>query len=249
MRLLVRTWNVFHGRTSPPTQGAHLERMVRLVSEDGPDALCLQEIPVWALCDLGGWSGMRVFGALATRPLVRGSAGRRITELEPRLFRSALWGQANAILVSERLHPEFETGFVLNPRCFRRSEARRLRLPLWTSRAWAWNRRMLHAVRIRDTVVANLHATRHTDRRLAAAELERAAERMSVNERCILCGDFNVGDLALPGFSDAGPGIDHIVVRGVTLVRGPERWPDERRVIDGVLLSDHAPVEAEMIVG
>jgi endonuclease/exonuclease/phosphatase family metal-dependent hydrolase len=47
------------------------------------------------------------------------------------------------------------------------------------------------------------------------------------------------------GFSQPGPGIDHILVRGaaVTPIR---RWPDERRERDGRLLSDHAPVELDI---
>src|SRR5438105_1106403 len=39
MRLLVRTWNVFHGNTSPPRRRAFLDEMVRLASRDRPDVL------------------------------------------------------------------------------------------------------------------------------------------------------------------------------------------------------------------
>ena len=46
MSLLVRTWNVFHGNASPPERHGFLEQMVRLATEDRPDVLCLQELPV-----------------------------------------------------------------------------------------------------------------------------------------------------------------------------------------------------------
>ena len=36
--------------------------MVELVTEDRPDIVCLQEVPVWALKRLAGWSGMQAIG-------------------------------------------------------------------------------------------------------------------------------------------------------------------------------------------
>ena len=46
----------------------------------------------------------------------------------------------------------------------------------------------------------------------------------------------------LPGWSALGPGIDHVLVRG--LPAGPlVVWPEERRSENGRVLSDHAPVE------
>jgi endonuclease/exonuclease/phosphatase family metal-dependent hydrolase len=38
-------------------------------------------------------------------------------------------------------------------------------------------------------------------------------------------------------------GIDQILVRGVAL-ESVERWPRERRRVDGRVLSDHTPVDA-----
>jgi hypothetical protein len=50
---------------------------------------------------------------------------------------------------------------------------------------------------------------------------------------------------ALEGYSPPGPGIDHIEVRGAS--PSPLRiWPDDRRMKDGMLLSDHAPVELDL---
>jgi len=71
----------------------------------------------------------------------------------------------------------------------------------------------------------------------------------------ILAGDFNVRadrsrtlrDLTGPewGFSQPGPGIDHVLVRGAP-VSEVRRWPDAQRAHDDRLLSDHAPVEVDI---
>jgi endonuclease/exonuclease/phosphatase family metal-dependent hydrolase len=74
-------------------------------------------------------------------------------------------------------------------------------------------------------------------------------------EICVLAGDFNVtversvtlAELSGPdwGFSRAGEGIDHVLVRGA-VAGDPVRWPIERRKLDGVVVSDHAPVEVQI---
>src|SRR5438105_2724011 len=128
--VLVRSWNLYHGNTVPPSRRNFLERMVRLAAEDRPAVLCLQELPAWALPRLQGWSGM--------------------------------------------------------------------------------------------TVVAD------------------------PGEPIVVAGDFSTApDLGRYGFDQAGWGIDHILVRG--LPAGEQRsWPEERRRLEGVLVSDHAPVEREV---
>jgi endonuclease/exonuclease/phosphatase family metal-dependent hydrolase len=151
---------------------------------------------------------------------------------------------------------------VLNPRRFRRREAERLGLS-WRARlAWALERRICQVSRLqladgRVVVAANLHATSHPqDKRLADAELLRAAthvDALADGEPVILAGDFNVTTVSSPtlralsgpewGFSPAGPGLDHVLVRGLDVVQGERHWPDERRRHAGALLSDHAPVE------
>jgi endonuclease/exonuclease/phosphatase family metal-dependent hydrolase len=106
-------------------------------------------------------------------------------------------------------------------------------------------------------VIANLHATGNVDRRLADAELLRAATFVDgfadPEEPIVLGGDFNLtlqNSHVLPelvgppwGFEGATPGgIDHILVRGLTAT-APVPWPEERRRAGDRLLSDHAPVE------
>jgi endonuclease/exonuclease/phosphatase family metal-dependent hydrolase len=247
MSLLVRTWNVFHGRTSPPSSALHLEEMVRTVVEDGPDVVAFQEVPVWALDRLGAWSGMTVFPAVAMLPL-GGPLARRLTERNPQRLRSLLTGQANAVLLSRRLELVGRQRIIrLNPGPFRSAEGRARRLSLRERLDWAWNRRVCQAVHVRERkrviVVANLHATK--DHSLAAAEADRLARLWPPEAPTILCGDFNARGHSLVGFSEPLEGIDQILVRGLEFERGPSRWPvEQRRTEDGALLSDHAPVEA-----
>ena len=154
---------------------------------------------------------------------------------------------------------------VLNPRRFRRVQARRLgleprraarlgegaaRLP---GRARRAPRRAPRSPRepARDELPA--------DKRLPDAELLRGAAFVDglaePEELCVFAGDFNVRreeswtlrDLVQPewGFSKPGPGIDHVLVRGAPC--SPERrWPEARRRRGPLLLSDHAPVEVEI---
>lgn len=235
MPVLLRTWNVFHGNAVPPERRDFLEEMVRLVTADGPDVVCLQEVPVWALRCLGRWSGMTAVGAVARRPRVwSAELGRWITDVHHGLLRSAVAGQANAILVA----PRFRVGE-------QRVEA--------ISRPGEGERRICQAVPVDGLgVVANFHATggeTADEQFLRAAELVRR-----LDEPAILCGDANIrpddrgrtyGQLREWGFSAPAAGIDQILVRGLP-VSVAAVWPDERRRLEGRLLSDHAPVELQV---
>ncbi len=220
--MLIRSWNLFHGRTSPPGPRVHLREMVELASRDAPDVLCLQEVPLWALSRLEQWSGMTSVSAVAKRSLVPRWLGRLLQRRYPRQFRSGGTGQANAILLAPGLT-------VLEHRKTRISDRGR-------------ERRVCHAVRVGGVVIGNVHATgdfRHPE--VPRAELKRAhalVESMASNgEARVLAGDFNLRDPELPG-----PNIDHIVVAGIE--HGPlDVWPDARRLHNGAVLSDHAPVE------
>jgi endonuclease/exonuclease/phosphatase family metal-dependent hydrolase len=257
--VLVRTWNLFHGNTLPPGRRRYVEEMVRLVTEDEPDAVCLQEVPPWSLARLGEWSGMEVFGEVAARPsfgpvpLTRG-LGRWITDHNPGFFRSGFEGQANAILARPRILARHV--LTLNPLGFRLRTARRLGLPSLRQLSWAKERRQAIAVRLDGgAVVATLHATPGHDIRITEAEVERAAQwagRLAGDHVCVVAGDLNVDTTRsevfgrLAGFSAPGPGVDHVLVRGAD-VADYERWPRNRRRLDGRVLSDHAPVEARVV--
>jgi hypothetical protein len=219
------------------------------------------------LPQLAGWSRCIAVPALAEPPSLgplpsTAEIGRAVTALNAGLLRSAFSGQGNAILVSRRLDPGDEHVCVLNPRRFRRAQARWLGLGPLARIGWAKERRVCQAVRVllggRTVLVANLHATSYPpDERLADAELLRAFVYVDglaqPDEPVVMAGDFNVTfdrsrtllDLTAPewGFSKPGAGIDHILVRGLHVESGPMRWPPERREAHGALLSDHAPVD------
>jgi endonuclease/exonuclease/phosphatase family metal-dependent hydrolase len=268
--LLVRSWNVFHGNAVPPTREGHLRDAIRLATADAPDLVCLQEVPSWAVDRLGEWSGMTVYADVAAPPRIgplpsTPSLGHTITRAHPGRLRSLFSGQANAVLVAPRMRLLARDLLVLNPGRFRRAQARWLRLPLVARLAWAKERRVCQALRLRDDdrrtlLVANLHATAYPpDERLSDAELLRAAVFADAlahpGDVCVLAGDFNVRrgrswtmrELAGEewGFSQGGPGVDHVLVRGAASAP-VERWPDERRRTERVLLSDHAPVEVRV---
>jgi endonuclease/exonuclease/phosphatase family metal-dependent hydrolase len=258
---LVRSWNVFHGRLHPPGDVDFLEPAVRLACADGPDVLCLQEVPPWALGRLSDWTQMQCFGDLVRRPSlgpvpVSRSLGRRLTAINPKLLRSAFSGQANAILVRPELLAHDHRSRCLNP-----GELRRLlgsqREPRRARRAWGRERRSCQAVRLtlpdgRPALVANLHATCRPS--LAELELVHALAWLEglaqSGDVVVLAGDFNLEAASSPlfamlarrGFSGPGDCIDHVLVRGAA-VSPVVSWALGRRRLGGALLSDHTPVE------
>ena len=196
--------------------------MVELASRDRPDVLCLQELPLWSLARLEEWSEMTAVSAVAKRTIVPRRLGGILQRHDPRRFRSGVTGQANAILLAPVHIPR-------EHRTIRISERGR-------------ERRVCHAVRLDGIVIGNVHASNEFKRpEVPRAELKRAHELVDSmapsGEARVLAGDFNLRDPELPG-----PNIDHIVVAGIE--HGPlEAWPDERRLHNGAVLSDHAPVE------
>jgi endonuclease/exonuclease/phosphatase family metal-dependent hydrolase len=259
--VLIRSWNLFHGNTVPTQRQAYLEEMVELATADDPDVLCLQEIPTWALdrFTVGDVAARPVLGPLR---IPRG-VGHALTSLHHGFFRSAFSGQGIAMQIAARLRVTAHEVLTLNPRRFRDAQARELELDAIARLAWAKERRIVQAVRLssgdRACVVANTHCTSYPDPRLADAELLRAAwfttSFARPEEVVILAGDFNVTleqsqtlrDLVGPewGFTNAGAGIDHILVRGAE-VAASRTWPRSERARGDRLLSDHAPIELEI---
>jgi len=220
--VLIRSWNVYHGRSYPPGRRGYVEAVVRLACADRPDVLCLQELPLWSLPQLGRWSGMHAFIARTRRAPLGALAGRALTATHYGVVRSAFSGQANAILVSPEQAAE-DLGSI------RISDRRH-------------HPRVCQAVRIDGRiVVANIHASGA----VAQAEVDRALAWLDglarAGELLVLAGDFNAS-LTLAGFSASHGGIDDIFVRGAEATP-LQVWPEERRSQNGVVLSDHAPVE------
>jgi endonuclease/exonuclease/phosphatase family metal-dependent hydrolase len=211
--MLVRTWNLFHGNASPPERRAFLPRMVELVTGDRPDVVCLQELPVWALRHLERWSGMHAAGAVARRPLLPFGA-RAVTALHHGLLRSAVTGEADAILT--------------------RGPARDLGVHVvGESRL----RRIAHAVDVAGVTVVNFHIDGDPAQlaRVVALAHERSVVAGDAN---LVAAGADGFSRPLAG------SIDQILVNGLALRDGPSAWSVERRTVAGRVLSDHAPVEA-----
>jgi len=226
--LLVRTWNLFHGNASPPLRRSYLREMVELACADRPDVLCLQEIPVWAIGRIGAWGRMREYSAVARRGLHTARLAGWATRLHNGLLRSAIAGQANAILVgpgrdAEDLGSERLTGR-------------------------GHEQRVCQAIRLDGRiVVANMHlSSAGEEQRHELARARAFAESHArPGETVVLAGDLNVREPGLDDYSAPGPGIDHILVRGVAV--GPlVVWSEERRMQNGLVLSDHPPVELRL---
>jgi endonuclease/exonuclease/phosphatase family metal-dependent hydrolase len=225
--MVVRTWNLFHGNTVPPGRRAFLREMVELISSDRPGVVCLQEIPLWALRHLESWSGMRSISAVARESRI-GSArlGGLLTELHHGVLRSALTGEADAILVAPHFEVSHQRALVVN--------------------AFGM-RRLMHGLRLDGGLfVANFHTTGDDQFRMVADIVQSQAD-----EEAIIAGDANLrpgegrtyGLLRRRGFSEPlADSIDQILVRGLSSTP-PVAWPEERRRVEGRLLSDHAPVE------
>jgi endonuclease/exonuclease/phosphatase family metal-dependent hydrolase len=199
-------------------------------------------------------------------PLPPGVA-RSLTRLNAGLFRSALAGQGNVILFPADAKIRQTKQITLNTNPFCEDEARKLGLSPKLARWWEKERRVCHLVKFelpnrRRLLVANLHASSYAaDLRLADAELRRAAsfvDRASeLDEIVVLAGDFNttlehsatlrhLTTREDDRYSTSGPGIDNVLVRGgkASEVRV---WADDERRYDGKLLSDHAPVELQLL--
>jgi endonuclease/exonuclease/phosphatase family metal-dependent hydrolase len=213
MSLVIRTWNLFHGNTDPPGRRAYLRQMIELVTRDRPDVVCLQELPVWSLARLSAWSGMHAVGAVARRPLLRCGA-RALTALNHGLLRSALTGEADAILTGR---PASDLGATV-------VGEKRLR-------------RIAHTVELDGVTVVNFHIDGDADEleRVLALAGDRAVVAGDTNLRGRAADGFS------PSLAGS---IDQIYVRGLAVVDPPCAWPVEARTLDGRVLSDHAPVEA-----
>jgi endonuclease/exonuclease/phosphatase family metal-dependent hydrolase len=216
--------------------------MVELVTADRPEVVCLQEVPAWALGRLGGWAGMTEVPAIARRPRVGAAAlGRAMTAPHHGLIRSAFAGQGNSILVASTLRLHASAALSL------------------TDRTGGLEARVAQRVELglpggRDAAVVNVHCSHgdpgETQLALALRFGEDAAPNGAV---LVLAGDLNTTPERSPTLRGAGLGavirdrIDQVLVRGAPA--SARVWADEERAYGGRLLSDHAPVEAEIEVG
>ncbi len=260
--LRVRTWNIAHGMDVPPMREGyrherrkHLDEMARLMVQDAPDLVLLQEVPVWAGPLLHQLTGMGVtlapaYGAHVPfvhvpLPLAVGAAvGRAL----PDLVRTQCEGQANAVLYGAGL-------LLVSARRAQVNEHRRFR----GEPRIAQLVRLRHRAAGREFVLANVHLDPGDNRE----QVERTGyllERFARGAPMILGGDVNapanspgVRGLVQRGWIEDSSAldarIDHIFVRGFRMDGQSTPWDSTRREIrrEGALpirLSDHDPVDA-----
>jgi endonuclease/exonuclease/phosphatase family metal-dependent hydrolase len=224
MRVL--TWNLFHGRSVPPSGRGLLNAFAARLDGWAWDAALLQEVPPWWPPQLARACGADQRTVLTSRNW--GLCVRRaISSRNPDLLKSN-GGGCNAILVRGRAI----------------AEHRRERL------AWLPERRWMHGVRLEDgTWVTNLHATTQPDdpeRPQTWAECRRAAGT-ALNWAGAAPLVFG-GDLNLPGRPEL-PGLRHVAGNHVDHVLVARLEPAGRgEVLDRGTLSDHPPVAVGLAV-
>jgi endonuclease/exonuclease/phosphatase family metal-dependent hydrolase len=218
-RMVVLTWNLFHGRSLPDTPRELLDAFAQRLAGWDWDVALLQEVPPWWPPALGRACRASARTALTSRnqlAVLRRFAARR----RPDLTKSG-GGGANAILVRG------QTIVAHRSQLLRRWPERRVAHGVRTSGGW-W--------------ISNVHAQAHVER-WARADVRRtllATMAWAGDAPTVLGGDLNLRAPVVPGFSAvAGRDVDHLFVRGAVAC-GPARLLER----DG--LSDHAPLAVEL---
>ena len=216
MRLL--TWNLYHGRASPPAGRDLFEDFAARVASWEWDVALLQEVPPWWPRPLAERAGASMRMNITGRTLVL-PAQRFLADRWPDLMKS--WGGgSNAILV----------------------RGQRIAGHRRTILRWLPERRRMHAVALEDgTWIGNLHAqTRPRPRpeRDIAAAAAALARWSGGAERVVLGGDFNIPDPYVDWLPHrAGHGVDHVLATGP--VSKAERLEAGSR-------SDHPPLRISL---
>ena len=220
MSIAILTWNLFHGRTDPPSGRLAQREFERAIAGWDWDVALLQEVPPWWPAPLAEACRASMRMVLTSRnelPALR----RALALRAPDTIRSGQGG-SNAILVRGQ----------------RIAEHRAVRL------RWLPERRSMHAVRLASGLWAgNLHAEKQPRPR-PLRDVARAGNALFAwageDAPLVLGGDFNVGDPEVPGMERLSwHGVDHVFARGLERVgRG--------QVLDPRPLSDHRPILVEL---
>ena len=265
------TWNLFHGRDSPPDPALHTwrSRLLRTTERNDTHIQVYREL-------LDDFAAV-IAGAVWDVALVQETPPRWHEELARRCE-----AEAHAVLTARntlgalrsflaRLNPDLiasnEGGSNLTLVRYRAgSILDRRELELHNPR-WVAERRTMAFTRIAlagggELCVANMHLSAGRARRhLAEDELLTAAEHAIAwagATPLIFGGDLNLRPAETPAYDELGHhfaltgptgpnALDHLLGHGLAVERAPAQWPPERREIPegklAVRLSDHAPVE------
>jgi endonuclease/exonuclease/phosphatase family metal-dependent hydrolase len=219
--VLIVTWNLFHGRSLPPSRGSLYRQFAEKLRSWEWDVALLQEVPPWWPQSLARDLGAEQRTATTSRNLLL-AVRRAIAERRPELAKSN-GGGANAVLAREPIAAHAS-----------------LRLRTWPER------RVAQLVRLRcGACVANYHAS--TRVALAEDELTRLVDRAlswAGGAPLVLGGDLNLRAPAPAHLVHvAERDVDHVFVCGLELDGEPE-LPDRSAASDAgaVELSDHPPL-------
>lgn len=219
MTLRVLTWNLFHGRSQPPSGRPLLREFADAIAGWSWEVALLQEVPPWWPAELARAAGAQERHVLTSRNWLL-PARRQIAERRPDLIRSN-GGGANAILVRGAGVESHATA----------------RLRRWPERRWA------HAVWLAGgPCVVNVHATVPArDPQQRDLSLARACALRWAGERAlVLGGDVNQRSPEVPGLAHvARHHVDHVFARGFEAAGPAER-------LDRGILSDHLPLAVDL---
>ena len=207
--MLIRTWNLNLGNTVPKGRKPRVQEMVELITAETPDIVCLQEVPTWAIRQLGRLSGgMQVATAVGKKEPKLGaipiSAGLGKTLAAPNAGKRSkkYAGKANAILFPKQATVRSHKTITLNTNPFVEDRGAQVR----ASRRSRCSGGSANAVFLQVLqyempdrqryLVANLHTTSTGDLRIPDAELRRAiyfvTRAAELEEALIVLGDFNI---------------------------------------------------------
>jgi endonuclease/exonuclease/phosphatase family metal-dependent hydrolase len=217
--VLVLSWNLYHGRAIPPAGRDLYPAFASDLAAWAWDVALLQECPPWWPAKLAADCDAHADHALTSRnrflPL-----RRFLAERWPDIIKSN-GGGSNAILIRGDTNPSDHRFAVLRTHP---------------------ERRVVHAVRLGDTWIANVHAQVWSEER-AQADAATAAGHVLAwagDAPVVLGGDFNTRAPHPPGLTDVGGHkVDRILARGWTAV-------SPARTLDHGHLSDHAPIAIEL---
>jgi endonuclease/exonuclease/phosphatase family metal-dependent hydrolase len=221
--MLSLSWNLFHGRSLPPTRRSLLDEFAASLAQWRWDVALLQEVPPWWPARLAHDAGADYRAALTSRNSLL-ALRRAVAQRDPELAKSN-GGGCNAILSRTPI-----------------AEHAVLRLRAWPER------RVAQLARLEDgTCVANFHASARVP--LAEDELRRLWERAlgwAGEAPLILGGDLNLRIPLAPTRAiahAAARDVDHIFLRALAPMAEAEVL-DRRVSVEGasVELSDHPPL-------
>lgn len=208
------TWNLFHGRSKPPSGRPLLHEFSETLASWEWDVAMLQEVPPWWPPELARAAGAEYRSVLTSRNSLLWLR-KAIASRWPDLVKSE-GGGCNAILVRGQIRAHAHVRLSLRP-----------------------ERRVAHGVALADgTWVVNLHANTHPHEQTLAdglLALERA-RAWSVGAPLVFGGDFNQRHPAFGGLVEvAGHWVDHLFTEGPSAV-------GKGSLLEAGTLSDHKPV-------